>query len=1107
MENIKQVILAYHAENQDVAFEIEHKLSPAGFEFRHLNSHEVSLDESLGDRLIALHQPAVLLVSDNFLKSAVCMKNGLDYLRQLTESGLVLPVIVEGKELSEDGTEVVSVPTQFDRVSHIIKYMNFWQEQYLELRKQKREIAEEDTPSFNLRLGIVRQISSTIGEFLRYLRSQPHYGKADFEANHFRVFFEFTHCEEAHQAFAETSQAGLADSEPEPSTSAALPSEKSVPQHAENLDLVNLINAASEDILEENRPNDEPHATQNGSENPEPKVHTPEPEPAVKEPAGHASEMPEKEKTTDQERTLSAPEPDETETKDADAPDSDLDDEDLDFLKQIQEPDTGEVPSVEPVRLKDLKVADHEENPKEEEDLDEIIAKTMASVQSEEGDDENEEVVEDLDIIFGKTEPSPDETETPEAESSIEDLLLRDFDDETPDNEPEPQPVEMTPEPPEEPAPEPEEEPTQIAAESATPEPETPSPVNEEEPTPEPEPVGPPTEPETAEVEPEDKAGKEQDEQAFGEMEIPGVIRRALRHFEEKEIAPGLEILKTAVEKHPAHTQLRFQYALALAKFGRDYYGAVRQLKTLLDYDENHLESYFLLGELAELHHDHLAAKSYFEKVAQTNPDFPNIHYRLGVLLLNHFETESKSAVRHLKKAIKKNKRHADAWYRLGILYNEHFDKHWKAVKAFKKTLKINKKHPFANYDLAVIYHRLGDRARAYKYYKKAVKINPELKTERNEQAFKYPLAEEEDQLHYSKLFLGDEDPEFTELKRDLERLENRMAQLDEPYPSPTVSDDMPEPDDDKMVTNIADLPDLDAGEEIAKPLDNELVAEALVEESDLETVEEKAPVPDVPVSPVVFITGATSGIGKATAELFAENGYSLVLTGRRAERLEALKAQLESSHGVPVQILSFDIRDLDQTNAAFDALPDVWKQVDILVNNAGLAKGMAPIYAGNFEDWNQMIDTNLKGILHMTRAITPFMVERKKGHIINVGSTSGRDVYPNGNVYCATKFAVDGLTRAIRHDLYQFNIRVSQVLPAHTETEFALVRFDWDAEKANMYQDFEPLTPRDVAEAIYFIATRPPHVNVSDVVLWSTQQLSPTVINRSGRMYKEEEE
>jgi NADP-dependent 3-hydroxy acid dehydrogenase YdfG len=216
---------------------------------------------------------------------------------------------------------------------------------------------------------------------------------------------------------------------------------------------------------------------------------------------------------------------------------------------------------------------------------------------------------------------------------------------------------------------------------------------------------------------------------------------------------------------------------------------------------------------------------------------------------------------------------------------------------------------------------------------------------------------------------------------------------------------------------------------------------------------------------------------------------------------LEDVKSELEEAFNSYIQILPFDVRDLAATNLAFNSLSVEWKNVDVLINNAGLAKGMAPIHEGDFDLWNQMIDTNLKGLLHVTRAITPYMVKRQTGHVINIGSTSGRDVYPNGNVYCASKFAVDGLTRAMRHDLYKYNIRVSQVLPAHAETEFALVRFDGDEEKAKMYEDFEPLKAEDVAQSVYFIATQPPHVNISDVVLWSTQQLSPTTINRSGRI------
>ncbi len=251
-----------------------------------------------------------------------------------------------------------------------------------------------------------------------------------------------------------------------------------------------------------------------------------------------------------------------------------------------------------------------------------------------------------------------------------------------------------------------------------------------------------------------------------------------------------------------------------------------------------------------------------------------------------------------------------------------------------------------------------------------------------------------------------------------------------------------------------------------------------------------------------VLVTGATSGIGRATAELFAQAGHRLILTGRRLERLVLLKTQLETELNSDVILLPFDVRDHGAVEAALTNLPEGWQNVDILVNNAGLAKGLAPIQEGSLDHWETMIDTNLKGLLYVTRAIAPGMVARRRGHIINIGSSAGKEVYANGNVYCATKFAVDALTRAMRLDLHQHNIRVSQVSPGHVEdTEFSLQRFDGDAERAHqVYDDFQALHAADVADVIYFMATRPPHVNVQDVVLFSTQQASAAVVDRSGR-------
>lgn len=256
-------------------------------------------------------------------------------------------------------------------------------------------------------------------------------------------------------------------------------------------------------------------------------------------------------------------------------------------------------------------------------------------------------------------------------------------------------------------------------------------------------------------------------------------------------------------------------------------------------------------------------------------------------------------------------------------------------------------------------------------------------------------------------------------------------------------------------------------------------------------------------ISSFVMITGASSGIGKATAELLAAKGKNLILTGRRSDRLEQLASDLKQSHAIDVEILVFDVRDFSSIQKAIDTLGDKIEGVDVLINNAGLALGFDPIFEGSVDHWDTMIDTNVKGVLYMTRLITPGMVKRKKGHIVNICSTAGKEVYPKGNVYCATKFAVEALTRAFRQDLLPYNIRVSEVSPGHTEhTEFAQVRFEGDKERAKIYNDFNPLRSEDVASIIDFILHQPPHVNIQDVLVTATQQASSTLIDRSGRNF-----
>lgn len=240
----------------------------------------------------------------------------------------------------------------------------------------------------------------------------------------------------------------------------------------------------------------------------------------------------------------------------------------------------------------------------------------------------------------------------------------------------------------------------------------------------------------------------------------------------------------------------------------------------------------------------------------------------------------------------------------------------------------------------------------------------------------------------------------------------------------------------------------------------------------------------------IICITGATSGIGNATARLFAASGYDLIICGRRNKQLEELARELMGQHKVRVFPMNLDVRNQTAVDKAFGELPEEWKAISILVNNAGLAVGMGPLHEGNTDDWNRMIDTNIKGLIFVSRAVIPGMIERKKGHLINIGSIAGKEAYLNGNVYCATKHAVDALTKSLRMELLNYGIKVSQVAPGAVETEFSLVRFKGNEEAARkVYQGYEPLKGEDVAEAIHFIVTRPEHVCINDMLIMPTAQ------------------
>lgn len=248
----------------------------------------------------------------------------------------------------------------------------------------------------------------------------------------------------------------------------------------------------------------------------------------------------------------------------------------------------------------------------------------------------------------------------------------------------------------------------------------------------------------------------------------------------------------------------------------------------------------------------------------------------------------------------------------------------------------------------------------------------------------------------------------------------------------------------------------------------------------------------------IALITGASSGIGEATARRLAQEGYKLIITGRRLERLEALAQELRDHHGVEILALCFDVRSLEQVEQYLGNLPQEWQAIDVLINNAGLAAGLSPIHEGHIDEWERMIDTNIKGLLYVTRTITPGMKERQRGHIINISSIAGREVYPNGNVYCGTKHAVQALGQGIRLDLLPWGIKVTQICPGAVETEFSVVRFDGDQERAKrVYDGFTPLTGEDIADTISYVLSVPEHVNISEMLVMPTAQASTSLTHR----------
>lgn len=248
----------------------------------------------------------------------------------------------------------------------------------------------------------------------------------------------------------------------------------------------------------------------------------------------------------------------------------------------------------------------------------------------------------------------------------------------------------------------------------------------------------------------------------------------------------------------------------------------------------------------------------------------------------------------------------------------------------------------------------------------------------------------------------------------------------------------------------------------------------------------------------IALVTGATAGIGRAIALRLAAEKFDIIITGRRAERLTALRQEIEINYKVRVKELSFDVTNFKEVEKALGSLPEAWEKIDVLVNNAGLAVGLSPIHKGEIDDWERMIDTNIKGLLYVTRVVSPGMVERKSGHIINISSIAGKEVYPNGNVYCATKHAVTALSKAMRMDMLEYGIRVTLVCPDAVNTEFSLVRFKGDQDRADkVYEGFSPLLANNIAESVAFAVMQPKHVDIQELLVMPTAQAGGNMFHK----------
>ncbi len=514
--------------------------------------------------------------------------------------------------------------------------------------------------------------------------------------------------------------------------------------------------------------------------------------------------------------------------------------------------------------------------------------------------------------------------------------------------------------------------------------------------------------------------------------------------------------LELLLRENPDHLAANREMASLLRSTFNDPMAAVPYLEKIATLDPKDDDPFLKLGALYYETGDYQLSRNFYEKALEINPRKGEPHLRLGILITRHFKKQLPHAITHFEKAQVIDDKNPEVFYQYGQLLMELGDEK-EAIKKFKKVKKVDKIHQYACFELAKIYYTLGKQKAASKAYESACIANPILKTKQNDDLFAPPKKSAESKKQ-------------KEAKEKVSKPDNKKQ---------------------RKGTPVADNQRKGSKSSSGKS-------------KKLKHAVRKMKKNRKPKDMHVLITGATAGIGLAIAQRFAKEGYNLILTGRRKKRLKEIEKKLEAKYKVKVMTLAFDVQDITAVIKFMSKLERKPNRIDILINNAGLAKGLDSFHEASVDHWETMIDTNIKGLLYMTRTIAPQMVARGSGHIINIGSVAGKEVYPKSAVYCATKHAVEALTKAIRMDLMQYNIKVSSVSPGHVGSEFSLVKFDGDSKKANdQYQGFIPLTPDEVAETVYFVASRSPNVNIQDVLMFSNQQASAVFIDRKEKKKK----